>query len=816
MCIENNKNGIDVNLAQRYSAHLGLFIRTGTLILICISISLCCSCQKKSEERTSQKGLTTSKQGSPESNTKDHLLWRAEFIEAKKLLSEIDVIGGLERGYSDEEKKRITRAEKLVKESPSPQYYYLHQCFGGEVDYLLGIIAFCKKWGGGTIRYLSKVLKFRPSDTLYKYAKLLLEEALERHRKFRISVGGLAEMITAYPELTINADTLFNVGVSKIKSIQDIKSTSVSETRAYTQILEQIIEKYPHYEKTPEVHFFLAKAYLCERKVLKAKQVLKEFKEKRLHSKYIDDVQELLDFIPELNVYEYIGDFGSRLFSGKGEFGTLDPYYPPEWWTVNPIIDITVDNQGSVFLADRWNKRISKFDASGNFLWTTKQKILPLDIEADEYGNLYVMDGKVADRVSKLPDAVCKILKLSSEGEIIAACTRFDLTNPRVGVGIVVSENELWTIEGWYRYGIEKFNEDLRIVERFEYKGTPSYFRSFFKLCEGEHRDVLYILEGRKLKKVETNGNVLWTRDFILEDIDIYESRATIKLDKQEGIVCVLFQSSSYKTDSKLVKVDTLGNVLSIESYPLKPYRYLISNPEGEFFTAKFDSSYVFIYDRNDSLITFVNGSSSTKGQFLTPSYIQVDENDRVLVYDKILKKKILYDEKGNFIKETTLDFKIDIPPSSYPDIKFGGLKKNTKPEGCAKGRDGKLYFLFSWATPQISKTPTGLNINYHGIQVYDQKKNFLKEIILPCTEIFGYIDIEVTDDGLIYVAHNAGRIIIYNYDGEKIDEFGRGVFSAEPVDCYSGLSQIAIDSQKRVYAVDGIDASVKKFVLVR
>ncbi len=67
---------------------------------------------------------------------------------------------------------------------------------------------------------------------------------------------------------------------------------------------------------------------------------------------------------------------------------------------------MAVDGQGRVFVADSGNRRIQKFDASGNFLatWSTwlprgEHFYDPVSVAVDLRGRLFVADGLNGSRI---------------------------------------------------------------------------------------------------------------------------------------------------------------------------------------------------------------------------------------------------------------------------------------------------------------------------------------------------------------------------------------------------------------------------------
>ena len=92
--------------------------------------------------------------------------------------------------------------------------------------------------------------------------------------------------------------------------------------------------------------------------------------------------------------------------------------------------DLGVDQQGNVYVADRVNNRIEKFDSNGNFLATIGtsgsqgqgQISGPSDVTVDRQGNIYVLDAKF-------------LQKFDSNGKFIA---EWSLTGPLQNAGEVL------------------------------------------------------------------------------------------------------------------------------------------------------------------------------------------------------------------------------------------------------------------------------------------------------------------------------------------------------------------------------------------
>jgi hypothetical protein len=89
----------------------------------------------------------------------------------------------------------------------------------------------------------------------------------------------------------------------------------------------------------------------------------------------------------------------SQKYKVKKLFSIGEGLDVPEYEIFGQIIDMTCDQQGNLYLADRKESRIQKFDKNGNFLFSIGQKgqgpgefLGFLDIALDKSGNLYIHD----------------------------------------------------------------------------------------------------------------------------------------------------------------------------------------------------------------------------------------------------------------------------------------------------------------------------------------------------------------------------------------------------------------------------------------
>jgi len=662
--------------------------------------------------------------------------------------------------------------------------------------------AYFKEKKGRLYRSLRNVLFLNPSSsTHYQKAKTMIETAVHQYEDYGIGPGDIERIVNKYPDIWVDPDILYNLATVIIKPDyeEEIDSRRRDSIQDAVKLLTHLLNKYTEYDNEPFVYFSLAKGFLDLKKALEAKQYFIMLINKFPDSEYVGLAKKFLSEIPKLQKYGYVGDFGEKAFGGEGEFGYIDKGIGHGWFKRNPIVDIELDNQRNVYIADKINKRIVKYNSKGDFIWQTQRSILPLDIETDQDGNLYIVEGPTTEILYELPDQLHSISKYTPQGEILLHFAFPERSNPYAGAAAFDENGQIILIDKYFkRFWIKQFDNNLRVTRKAAFEITHP---GPFKVCLGDS-GYIYVVKGYHLTKMSSSYDSLWT--VILPTAHKWPSQSKIFItyNKTNQVVYVIFHAARDEDKSQIFIVNSNGIIQETQIYDAKPYIYIISNADGECFKAMYDSSSIRIFDMSDSLIVMLDGSSTTKGQFLVPSHIELINND-LCVYDKYLKKKTIYDKNGHFLHEKALESS-DPVKETYPEVKFKEADEHMNVEDFTRDQSGKMYFLFS-------------SPGYCAIQIFNQSGKFLKEINLPASaSIVNYKQIAVSNDNYIYVACNIGKIIIIDYEGHQIDEFGHGAFTAEPVDCLCGMGQIVIDSDKNVYAIDAFSNSIKKFVLVK
>lgn len=236
----------------------------------------------------------------------------------------------------------------------------------------------------------------------------MLETAVHQYEDYGMSPWDIEGIVVQYPDIWVNPNILYDLATDIINPNyeKEIDSRRQDSIQVAFKLLTHLLNKYTEYDNEPLVYFYLAKGCLDLKKALEAKQYFTMFIDRFPDSKYVDSAKKFLNDIPKLKKYGYVGDFGEKVFGGEGEFGYVDIDIYQGWFKRNPIVDIEVDNQRNIYVADKIRQRVLKYNANGEFVWQTTSSILPLDIEVDQHGNLYIIEGPTAEVLWELPGSI--------------------------------------------------------------------------------------------------------------------------------------------------------------------------------------------------------------------------------------------------------------------------------------------------------------------------------------------------------------------------------------------------------------------------
>ena len=411
---------------------------------------------------------------------------------------------------------------------------------------------------------------------------------------------------------------------------------------------------------------------------------------------------------------------------------------------------LAFDSKGNMYVTDRNNHRVQKFDSEGQFLieWGSEgsgegQFLNPVFIAIDSNDNVYVgeRDSYPNYDVQKFTSEGKFISKLSPEEWVYEENKDF---NWHAGIGI--DENDYVYI-AWRPY-LDKFSPDGKLVS--SWKGDV-----YGGLCEGGsvayHQGNVYVGGYNGVGKFSSNGQFLewWSSTYknIEEKSDKLHWPIGLTRDSEGNIYVVEYWNSIAKFNSAGKLIDRWRLDLSgyyIDGYA-PPTIDIAVNEVGEIYVSVFDVLYedhhIMKYSSSGEVIGIFGKGGSLDGEFINPSGVALDRTGNLYVVDTGNQRIQKFDADSNFI------------------LKWGS----------AGNGDGE----------------------------FDLRISFLA-------------DVTVDSLGNVYVADTGNnRVQKFTSDGKFITKWGS--YGTEDGN-FSGPSGLAIDNIGNVYVVDKGNSRIQKF----
>ncbi|MDQ2629829.1 MAG: 6-bladed beta-propeller [Actinomycetota bacterium] len=494
--------------------------------------------------------------------------------------------------------------------------------------------------------------------------------------------------------------------------------------------------------------------------------------------------------------------------------------------------DVAVDSQGNLWVVDKANNRIQKFDSTGKFLAKfgsagsgDGQFNRPTAIAITPAGDLLVADAGNS-RVQRFSSAGSFISKFGSKG---TANGQFAGSGPE-GLAIDAA-GSVWVTDT-YGGRIQKFSSTGTFLQSVGTKGSapgqlgeptgidvdPS--GKVWVADWQNHRVSIFSATGEFLSsfgsagsgdgqfqnpdaiEIDNLGNV-WVGDQSNNRIQQFDLNGQFKAKFGSAGSGPGQFSFSYPLD---VSADSKGNlwVSDVKNHRIQHWRVPVERPAyvrkwsaispadlavgvgGNLWVVNRFSNRIQKFDSSGKVLLNVGSIGSGDGQFNRPTAIAVDRDGNLLVTDSNNNRVQKFSPEGQFIS------------------KFGaggtGNGQFSSPEGIATDFDGNVW---------VADSGNGR------IQKFDENGEFLGVVSSKGTEpgqLNKPVGIDVDPEGRLWVADfQNNRVSVFEDDGDFVGDFG--TLGTGPGQ-FNGPSGIEIDSHDNVWVVDQGNSRIQRFDL--
>jgi tripartite motif-containing protein 71 len=528
------------------------------------------------------------------------------------------------------------------------------------------------------------------------------------------------------------------------------------------------------------------------------------------------DPKELEDIGPSLiekpTYSSYFGSYGS----GDGQF--------------KAPAGVAVDLQGNLWVADKSNNRIEKFDPTGKFLAKygslgsgDGQFNRPSSIAVDRNGNILVADSNNN-----------RIEKFSPEGKFLAKFGSLGSGNGQFSKPEAVAadpKGNIW-VSDYQNARVQKFNEEMAFVKAF---GTGT-------------------LGGPMGLAVDLSGNV-WVADWQKSRVSVFNSNGELLSQVGSG----QGSGNGQLNHPATVAIDTQGNVWigdkennRVERFDLAgqyvgqfgspgsgPGQFALDFPMG---IATDSKGHLWVSDVNNNRVqqwlvpiekptysSSFGSYGSGDGQFKFPAGLAVDlqgslwvtdkSNNRIEKFDatgKFLAKygslgsgdgqfnrpsSIAVDRDGNLLVADSNNNRVErFSPEGKFLAKFGSLGSGngqfSKPEAVATDPKGNI-----WVSDYLNAR----------VQKFNEEGEFVKAF--GTGTLGGPMGLDVDPSGNVWVADwQKSRVSVFNSNGELLSQVGTGVGSGNGQ--LNHPTTVEIDNHGNVWIGDKENNRVERFDL--
>lgn len=440
-----------------------------------------------------------------------------------------------------------------------------------------------------------------------------------------------------------------------------------------------------------------------------------------------------------------------------------------------------IDAQGNIYVADKYNNRIDKFDANGTLLaqWGSKgqgngQFNYPSAVAVDAVGNVYVAD-TYNNRIQKFDSNGSFLVKWGSVG---AGDGQFD--HP-VSLAIDINNN-LFTADD---HRIQKFNNNGDFLTKWGAIGPATgQFQSLGGVAV-DSSGYVYTTEMNRIQKFTNNGTFVatWGQSG-LNDGQIQYGKGIVIDTNGDLIIADALNKRIQKFNSSGLFLAKWGaGGAGDGQFGFSGPSGIVLGGDGKIYVTDPDNNRIEIFDHNGTFLREWHSKGNNSGQFDNPQGVAIDLNGNVYVTDY----------NNNRIQKFTVD-------GSFL-LQWGGAGNGNgqfdKPCGVAVDANGNVFVV---------------DKGNNRVQKFDGNGNYLIHWGQN-----GAGNGEFRDANGIAV-DNVGNVFVtdtYWSRVQKFDNNGSYITQWDGSEAYNWFTEptgVAVDGSGNVYVLDTWDQLIQKF----
>jgi DNA-binding beta-propeller fold protein YncE len=413
-------------------------------------------------------------------------------------------------------------------------------------------------------------------------------------------------------------------------------------------------------------------------------------------------------------------------------------------WYFDPPEDIAISSSGDVYVADRGNHRIQKFNAAGQFIttWGTEgsgdgQFRTLNGIAIDSRGDVYVVDAS--------SEKAHSIQKFTADGQFITTwgsrgSDEGQFESPGT---IAIDGSDNVYVTDTYSHRIQKFTAEGQFITTWgmEGSGAGQFDRPEGIAIDGSGNVYVADTNNHRIQKFTAEGLFIttWGNLGFVDDGQFCLPHKIV-IDSRGNVYVADNRIQKFTADGQFIT--TWGSSGSGEGQFSSPLAIAIDS-RGNVYVAEGIDARILKYTAEGQFMTAWGSRGTGDGQFLSPRGIAIDSNGDVYVLDDFDGRIQKFTAEGQFITtwgrgsgDGGFWFPRGIAIDSNGDVYVADTLND-----CVKKFTAEGQFITKWGSagsdPGSLNSPSGIALTAKGKVYVSDTNNDRIQVFTPTT-VFG------------------------------------------------------------------------------